>query len=274
MPIPGTPGSSRSAHAEFAFADYRRGVFLTDLRGPERLVVRGRGLSPDDFTRNGDLVVAAGNALIMVSRADRVVGRFRFRPGSGYAFDRRRDAYVFVTPHGRLAVLRRRRVRIGPTVARLGPVRLLAPGLLAFTGRTGFTVMREDGAVVDAARWNPRAETLVAGPAVSPDGRSFVYELVRGGAATVLVVRQRERRGHVLLRRWRSPTRCIEGGPCAGGFDWDGRFFLFQPGDGHVGLVDSGSGRLIDLTRLVHGLPHLGPRPEGAALAWKSDFPR
>ena len=37
----------------FAFSSYGQGVFLTDLRGPERLVARGRDLHPIDITRRG-----------------------------------------------------------------------------------------------------------------------------------------------------------------------------------------------------------------------------
>ncbi len=259
---------------EFAFADYRRGVFLTDLRGPERLVLRGRGRYPDDFTRNGDLIVVARNTLVVVSRHGRVVGRYPFRQANGYAFDWRAHAYVFVTPNGRLAQLRNRRVRLGPVAAQLGGVSVLSRGLVALTGRARFTVLRENGTVVAGARWNPRAQTLLVGPAASPDSRSLVYELGARGAATLYVVHPGERQGRILLRRWHSPARCVEGGPCAGGLDWHGRFFLFHPGDGHVGLVDSETGRLIDLTRFDRSLPHLGPRLESAVIAWKSDFPR
>ena len=66
---------------------------------------------------------------------------------------------------------------------------------------------------------------------------------------------------------------CVEGGPCAGGFDWNGRFFVYQPGDGHVGVVDSLTGRVVDLTRFDRSLPHLGTRPEQAVIGWKREFP-
>lgn len=271
---PGADGQVAFGPHEFAFADYNRGVYLTDLRRPERLVVRGRGLYPDDFTRNGDLIVVAGKTLVVVSRSGRIVGLHPFRRANGYAFDWRSDTYVFVSPRGRLATLRSRSVRLGPPVARLGGVSVLARGFVALTGGGRFKVMREDGTAVAAARWNPRTETLVAGPSAAPDARTFVYELTSRRGATLFVVHAGERRGRVLLRRWRSPLQCIEGGPCAGGFDWLGRFFLFQPGDGHVGLVDSTTGRLTDLTRFDRSLPHLGLRPEAAVVAWKSDFPR
>src|SRR5205823_1160771 len=53
----------------FAFASYRRGVFLTDLDGPERLVVRGRGLYPYDFDNAGQLIVGAGRTIALLSRS-------------------------------------------------------------------------------------------------------------------------------------------------------------------------------------------------------------
>jgi len=265
---------------EFAFADYYRGVFLTDLRQPERLVLHGRGLYPDDFTRNGDLIVVAHHVLVVVSRSGEIVGRHRFRASNGYAFDWRSDTYVFVTPRGRLAALRARRVHLGPMVAQLGRVSVVAKGLISLAGRGRLTIMREDGTLVATAGWRPEREALVVGPGASPDRRTFVYELSTArrpgqlGAATLYVLHPGDRRAQVLLRRWRSPVECVEGGPCAGGLDWNGRFFLYQPGDGHVGVVDSATGRVIDLTRFDRSLPHLGPRPEQAVIGWKREFPR
>src|ERR687884_2252491 len=52
----------------FAFASYRRGVFLTDLGRPERLVVRGRGLYPFGFLRDGELLVTSSRSIAVVSR--------------------------------------------------------------------------------------------------------------------------------------------------------------------------------------------------------------
>lgn len=270
---------------EFAFADYYKGVYLTDLRRPERLVLRGRGLYPDDFTRNGDLIVVAHHALVVVSRAGKIVGRHPFRSSNGFAFDWRSDTYVFVTPRGRLATLRERRVRLGPVVAKLGGVGVIAKGVIAFAGRGVLTLMREDGSTVASSRWDARRETLVAGPSASLDMRTFGYELVRArprppgravprGPATLYVLHPGGRRARVLLQRWRSPVECVEGGPCAGGLDWNGRFFLYQPGDGHVGVVDSATGRVIELTRFDRSLPHLGTQPEQAVIAWKREFPR
>ena len=265
---------------EFAFSDYDHGVFLTDLRHPERLVVAGRGLYPDDFTRNGDLIVIGRGKLIVVSRGGRIVGVHWFRASNGYAFDRRSDTYLFVTLRGRLAALRDRRVRLGRAIPRLGGLTVLARGLVAVAGRGRLSVLHEGGGVVATASWDPRTETLVGYEvAASPDRKTFLYALSTArraelGAATLFVLHPGNRRGRPLFRGWRSPVTCFEGGPCADGFDWDGRFVLYQPGDGHIGIVDSATGRLIDLTRFDGSLPHLGKFPERAAIAWKRDFPR
>ena len=53
---PNDGGSVAFGPGEFAFASYRRGVFLTDLTSGERLVVRGRGLFPYEFTSGGATV--------------------------------------------------------------------------------------------------------------------------------------------------------------------------------------------------------------------------
>lgn len=274
---PGYGGELAFGPHELAFADEYRGVFLTDLRTPERLVLRGRGLLPYDFTRSGDLIVVDRGSVVVISRAGRLVGRYRTRAPGALDFDWRADTLYFVTPAGRLVALRDRRVRLGARVRGLATIRVLARGVVAAIGTRSFAVFRDGRRRIAVAGWDPRVNALVAGPEQSPDGGSFVYELARAGrtwgSAALLVVRRGDRRGRLLLRGWRSPTRCFEGA-CAGGFDWSGRFFLYRPGDGHLGIVDSVSGRLIDLTRFDLSLPHLGPRAERATVAWKSDFPR
>ncbi len=155
---------------DLAFADYRRGVYLTDLRSPERLVFRGHGLSPYDFTRRGDVVGVAGSELLLVSRAGKVLSRLPFRAGSGYAIDRRSDAYVLVTPSGRPARLHDRRLRLGQVVSGLGELSVIADRTIALTGTGRLSVIHEDGSVVASAARNPREQTPVVPPAASPDG--------------------------------------------------------------------------------------------------------
>jgi hypothetical protein len=86
----------------FAFASYRRGVFVTDLRGPERLVVSGRGLYPYAFTRSGRLFVTGGRAIALVPPGAGVIQRFPYRARNGLAL----DAGVTVSADGRAVAFR------------------------------------------------------------------------------------------------------------------------------------------------------------------------
>jgi hypothetical protein len=279
---PGYGGQIAFGPHEFAFADYYRGVFLTDLRGPERLVVRGRGLYPYDFTRRGDLIIDLGRRIETAARTGRLLARYRFSFRNGFTFDEQSDTLYFVTPAGRLAAVHDRRLRLGPRVGGLGGISTYARGLLVFTTNRRIVVTRRDGTFLAAAAWNPDRQTLDSVLGVSPNGRSFVFELVtapplaRSGKATLYIMHPGERHARVLFRGWRSPVGCHEGGWCAGeaGFDWHERFLMYMPGDGQVGLIDSRSGRILDLTRFDRSLPHLGPQPEEALIAWRSDFRR
>lgn len=267
---------------EFAFADYYRGVYLTDLRHPERLVVRGRGLFPYDFTRRGDLIVAGGRALQFFAPSGRRVGTYRFRLRNSFAFDWQTDRLLFVSPGGRLASVRDRRLRLGRSVQGFGGgLAVPAPGLVTLSRVGRIAVARPDGTIVASAGWNPARQAFNSRIGLTTDGRSFVFELTRvrphasWGHAIVYVLRSGERRAHVLFDRWRAPIVCREGECGSGtGFDRNGRFFIYGPGDGHLALLDSRSGRAVDLTRLDRSLPHLGSRPEQATIAWKLDFPR
>jgi hypothetical protein len=192
------------------------------------------------------------------------------------------DTLHFVTPVGRLAAVHDRQLRLSVHVAGLGELTQPASGLLAFTGNRRLVVMRPDGSRVANAGWNPADETLASLLGVSADRKRFVFELVRAGPrarsgpATLYVLRPGGRSARLLFRWWRSPLGCIEGDRCAAqaGFDWSGDTFLFEPGDGHAAAIDSRTGHAVDLTRFDRSLPHLGPRPEEATIAWKTDFPR
>src|SRR5439155_18760815 len=96
----------------FAFASYHRGIFLTDLEGPERLVVRGRGLYPTDFDNAGRLIVGDGKRIDLISRSGAALRRYRYRLRNGFAFDERSDTLFFVSLGGRLARARGTTVRL------------------------------------------------------------------------------------------------------------------------------------------------------------------
>src|SRR5262245_9096311 len=82
----------------FAFSVWRRGVYLTDLESPERLVVHGRESYPLDFTASGRLVVVSGRVITLVSARGRVVRSLVFAPGRGVSLDSRTDTLYFVSP--------------------------------------------------------------------------------------------------------------------------------------------------------------------------------
>jgi len=93
-------GVAFGPHA-FAFASFRRGVFVTDLRSPERLVVGGRGHYPYEFTRDGRLVVTSGRAITVVSPGGEAVRGYAYRARNGITFDaesERNRAFASPTP--------------------------------------------------------------------------------------------------------------------------------------------------------------------------------
>lgn len=122
-------GSVAFGPGAFAFAAYRRGVFLTDLRGPERLVLRGVGLSPLAFRGDGSFLVADGaqGRIALLSRDGSALGAYRYRSRAGYAYDERAETLFLVTPARMLAALRGESPR---------PLRPLA-GLEGWLGPTG-----------------------------------------------------------------------------------------------------------------------------------------
>jgi hypothetical protein len=76
----------------FAFAAYRGGVYLTDLAGPEHVVVRGRSLFPLGISSAGDLLVAGRSRIRVLSPASALVRSYGYRTRNGYAFDERLHA--------------------------------------------------------------------------------------------------------------------------------------------------------------------------------------
>ena len=73
----------------FAFATYRGGVYLTDLEGPEHMVVRGRSMFPLGISSEGDLLVAGRSRIRVISPAGALVRSYGYRTRDGYAFDER-----------------------------------------------------------------------------------------------------------------------------------------------------------------------------------------
>ncbi len=261
---------------EFAFSAYRRGIFVTDLNGPERLVIRGRGLYPYDFTRRGELLVTTNvGGISVIGRDGTVLRHYRFRQRNGLAFDDRTETLYFIGPDGGLRAAQGSRSRI---VRRLesaeGMMTFARPGLLALIGERSVAVRRLDGSLVASARW-PRSRTNLfdSGLSVSPDGREFSFRLsdahpgARSGTAVVYLLRAGESRAHVIYRHRLGPSGCAVGA----GMSWHGRFLLYSSADGQRAIIDSESGRRLDLTSLASTLPRYAPA-ERARAYWASDL--
>jgi hypothetical protein len=267
---PNDGGSVAFGPGRFAFASYRRGVFMTDLRHGERLVFRGRGTYPVDFTRAGDLVVAAGRAVVLVSPEGRTLWRYPYRARNSFAFDERSDTLYFVTPSGRLASVRDRRLRLGRDLAGVGgQVSTAAPRLLVFGGARTIVVTRTDGSLVARTGWRSARLGSDSGVSVSRDGRTFAFRLTdaRPGSrsvrtATVYLLRAGSSRAVPMLRHRLGPTGCAVGA----NLFWRGRFLLYVSTDGRRVIVDTVTRAVTDLTKLTDAL-------QRASVAWASDFP-
>lgn len=260
----------------FAFAIYRRGVFLTDLRGPERLVVPGRGRNPYDFMRSGRLIVTGARDVVTVLAPDGdVERRYRVRRWGGYSFDAATDTFFFVTPGGRLATLRETRLRVGRWLRGIdGSMSFHRPGLLLFEGGRSLTVTRRDGRLVARARW-PRSRLHVydSGASVSADGRRFAFRLsdarpgASKGAAAVFVLAAGERRARAVYRHRLGKLGCAIGA----NMRWSGRYLLYGSADGEIAVLDASGANRLSLTRLAQSLPRRS-RAERATADWASSY--
>ena len=151
---PNDGGSVDFGPRSFAFASYRRGVFVTDLRHGERLVARGRGLYPYSYNDAGQLLVAGQRSVGLIARNGTLLRRFSFRARNGYTFDENTNTFYFVTQRGILAAARGAHVRLFRSVSRLdGTLSVARPGLLVFSGGHSITVTRRDGSLVARTSW-------------------------------------------------------------------------------------------------------------------------
>lgn len=247
---------------EFAFASYRRGIYLTDLKHPERLVLRGRSLWPLGFAANGDLVVASGRRITVVSRAGRVLRTYAYRRRNGYAFDDRSGMLFFVTPGDQLAagaptaVTLRRSLR-GVDGELFGQASLTPGNLLLFVGSRDFTVTRPDGTVVAHTAWLESAGHLDSGVAVSADGSAFAYRLsdarpgAKSGTAVVYLLRAGAAQPSVLYRDQLGPIGCGVGA----NLSWHGQFLLYGRTGNTLAVINTTTSQVKVLTRLIRRLP-------------------
>jgi hypothetical protein len=261
---------------EFAFVTYRRGVFLTDLKGPERLVMRGRGLFPYAFTRASELLVTTNVGRIsVIARDGSVLRRYRFRQRNGVAFDDRTETLYFIGIDGVLSAAQGPRLRSVRALSGVdGMMSFARPGLLIFSGQRQVAVRRLDGSLVASARWRSRLDVFDSGLSVSTGGDEFSFRLsdahpgARSGTAVLYVLHAGESRARTIYRHRLGPAGCGVGASMF----WHGRFLLYSTLAGQRRIFDSSRHEAaIRLDPLVRALPHrrFGERGE---VYWASDF--
>lgn len=260
----------------FAFASYRRGIFLTDLRSPERLLVPGRGLFPRAFVRDGSLLVGRAGSLSVVAQDGSVVRTHRYRGLNGYVFDERTESLFFVT-RGRVLV-RADATGVRP-IRRLGGLEgwMYTQGedFLVFHSNRAVTVIRRDGRFVARARWpNLPGWTTDSGLIASADGRTFAFRLSKTnaartrGKAILYLLRAGESRARDVYRQRFGRVGCWTGASLG----WHGRFLLYSSADGNLAVLDSRDGSTTSLTGLGRALPRQGPDDRAGAY-WLSGLP-
>jgi hypothetical protein len=274
---PNDGGSATFGPHTFAFASYRRGIFLTDLESRERLVVRGRGLFPYAFTNAGNLIVSGrGETLWLVSPAGAILRRFHYRRRNGFSFEERTDSLYFVTPRGILARARGARVELLNPLPRVdGTISAPAPNLLAFTGAHTITVTKRNGTVVARTAWHGPRLGADSGVSASSDGSAVSFRLSDGypgaksGTATVYVLRSGHGHAQALYTHHLGASGCAVGG----NLSWHGRWLLYRSYDGRIAAIDTEAATVRDLTHLMRSLSRHSASA-GAGAAWVSDFRR
>jgi hypothetical protein len=260
----------------FAFNSYYRGVYRTDLRGPERLVYTGRARYPHSFFPSGRLLVTGGRALVVLSPDGRVERRYGYLRGRGYSFDTRSDTLFFVTPRGRLATLHESRLRVGRRLAINGWLSVAPEGPLLFSGLRSLALATRDGRLLASARW-PRSRLSIvdSGFSIAPDGRRVAFRLsdaragARKGNAALFLLRAGERRARAVYRHRLGPVGCGTGA----NMSWRDQYLLYGSADGELAIIHGVSGHSRDLSRLAKTLPRRGGADRPIA-SWASDYGR
>jgi hypothetical protein len=261
----------------FAFSSYPRGVYITDLRSPERLVVRGRGAYTYEFTGSGMLLVLRGRTIVVVSSDGTQVRRSSFSRQRGVAFDPESDTLYFVTPGNELVTLRDARIRRVADVSDIdGSLTLTDPDLLVWGAAHGITVTTRAGEVVASARWQPKLGSADLGVRSSRDGKLFSFRVStaspgrRNVGARLFVLR---RGSHVAQELYRH-TYAQVGCGVAGGLSWHRHDLLYDSGQGKAVIFEpDGGSRPVSLAGVARGLPKLGSN-DIARAAWVTDFAR
>jgi hypothetical protein len=258
-------GSHAFGPGSFAFASHRRGVFLTDLRSPERLVLPGVGLYPLAFLRGGSLLVVDGGwgpSISVLSPTGVLLRRYRYRPRHGYAFDERTESLFFVTPGRLLVRARGTGVRVVRPLRRVDGWLSLSGPHLSLQDEDTFTVLRRDGTPVSRWTWpRSRRSGIDYGFVASEDARTFAFRTFtreRGtrGRVVVYLLRPGERRATPVYRHRGTQLGCGTGAS----LHWDGRFLLYSTTGRRLVIVDSRDGSIRDLGKLAALVPGRGLR--------------
>ncbi len=270
-------GSIALGPRAFAFDSYgRRGVFLTDLRGPERLVLRGRGLYPIDFTDQGYLLVSGRRTITVLSPAGKVVRRYRYRHSSSFSFDLQTRTLYFVAPDGMLSAVRGPAVRRIRRIGAQGAISTLGRRLLVFTAQRHVAILRRDGSFVAQAGWRGARRELDAGVVTSDDGRAFAFRVTssrpgaRNSPAFVYLLRAGESRAHVVYRHRIGQAGC----GTSGSLSWHRSALLYRSVDGtgpSEAMILAPDRSRTTLTPLLRALPRIAPATPGNVF-WATDF--
>lgn len=262
----------------FAFDDYYHGIYLTDLRHSERMVMRGRGISPIGFTRVGDLLISMpGYSIAVVAPTGRLLRRFSYSGRNSFTWDEHTDTLYFVRPDGMLAAAHGADVRLIRRLTGIeGGIWFTPPRLLVFNGRRSVTITNLNGKLIARDRW-PRSpiDNFDSGLSVSPDGRTFAFRLssahpgARHGDAVVYVLHAGQSKTRAIYRHRLGPSGCAVGAS----MEWHGRYLLYSSADGQRAVLDTSTGRRVSLMRLLHRIPQRG-RSQVYDVFWRSNLAR
>ncbi len=256
-----------------AFAADGQGVYVTDLRSRERLVLGGANVWPLAFGADGHLVVRAPDALLVLRPDGSLRRRVAYRPGHGVLVDPATDRVHAVAPDGTLLAIDGARVtRVTRLVGVRGWLSAAANGRFVFLERRRVRVWDRHGRVVAQARWR-RGLELQAGLAVRPDGRALAIRLSDArpgaafGAASIRVLDTVTGRVREVYRHRLGPAGCAPGG----NLWWHGRSLLYDGYEQGLAVLDGRGGPPVRLGRLERALSPIGGVPVASA-AWLADY--